>query len=113
MYPQNTNALIPPYTATEVGPSGKNICNIMITNKKIKGFYWCLVLLVRREDSKRRTWIKLVTTRMMRLVKRMGPRKLKSLPLFAAQKVYAVKDPTTHNVNIKASSTILPDKTHR
>lgn len=54
--------------------------------------------------------MKLVTTRMMRLVKRMGPRKLKSFPFFAAQKVYAVRDPTTDTVNIKASSTILPDK---
>lgn len=46
--------------------------------------------------------MKLVTTRMMRLVKRMGPRKLKSFPFFAAQKVYAVRDPTTDSVNIKA-----------
>lgn len=61
---------------------------------------------------KRQTCMKLVTTRMMRLVKRMGPRKLKSFPFFAAQKVYAVRDPTTENVNIKASRTILPDK-HR
>ena len=52
--------------------------------------------------------MKLVTTRMMRLVKRMGPRKLKSFPFFAAQKVYAVRDPTTDSVNIKASRTILP-----
>lgn len=63
---------------------------------------WCLVLLVRREYFRRRTWMKLVTTRMMRLVKRMGPRKLKSFPFFAAQKVYAVRDPTTDSVNIKA-----------
>lgn len=55
--------------------------------------------------------MKLVTTRMMRLVKRMGPRKLKSFPFFAAQNVYAVRDPTTDSVNIKASSTILPENT--
>ena len=57
--------------------------------------------------------MKLVTTRMMRLVKRMGPRKLKSLPFFAAQKVYAVRDPTTDSVNIKASRTILPDENRK
>jgi len=68
---------------------------------------------VRREDSERQTWMKLVTTRMMRLVKRMGPRKLKSFPFFAAQKVYAVRDPTTDRVNIKACSTIRPGKTRR
>jgi len=55
------------------------------------------------------TWIKLVRMRIMREVKRIGPRKLKSLPFFAAQKVYAVREQTTAEVRINASSTILPE----
>lgn len=47
--------------------------------------------------------------RIMRLVNRIGPRKLKSLPFLEAQKVYPVKEQTTAEVRINASSTILPE----
>lgn len=45
---------------------------------------------------------------MTRLVNKIGPKKLKSLPFFDAQKVYAVRDETTAEVKIKASNTIFP-----
>lgn len=47
--------------------------------------------------------------RIMRLVNRIGPRKLKSLPFLEAQKVYPVREQTTAEVRINASSTILPE----
>lgn len=52
--------------------------------------------------------MKPVRTRIMRPVNKIGPRKLKSLPFLEAQNVYPVKDTTTAEVKINASSTILP-----
>lgn len=46
----------------------------------------------------------------MRLVNRIGPRKLKSLPFLEAQKVYPVNEQTTAEVRTNASRTILPEK---
>nr|GMD68285.1 hypothetical protein Iba_chr12dCG7700 [Ipomoea batatas] len=53
-----------------------------------------------------------VRMRMTRLVNRIGPKKLKSLPFLAAQKVYPVKAETTADVKIRASSTIAPETSH-
>lgn len=47
----------------------------------------------------------------IRLVNKMGPKKLKSCPLLAAQCVYAVRDNTTAAVNRRASNTINPVST--
>lgn len=52
--------------------------------------------------------MKPVKIKTKRLVNKIGPRKLKSFPFLAAQKVYPVSAETTAEVNIKASSTILP-----
>lgn len=52
--------------------------------------------------------MKPVKIKMKRLVNKIGPRKLKSFPFLAAQKVYPVSAETTAEVNIKASSTIAP-----
>lgn len=78
MYPEKIIAPKALNTAVVVDPRGKKIC------------------------------IKLVRRSTMRLVNRIGPRKLKSLPFLLAQKVYPVRAETTAAVKIKASSTILP-----
>jgi len=49
-----------------------------------------------------------VRNRVNREVNNIGPRKLKSLPFLEAQKAYAVREETTAEVKINASSTIFP-----
>ena len=54
------------------------------------------------------TWMSANTSSTMREANRKGPRKLKSLPLFTAQKVYAVRLSTTTVVRIADSRMTLP-----
>nr|GMD63445.1 RING-H2 finger protein ATL67-like [Ipomoea batatas] len=82
MYPEKIIALMALKTAVDADPRGKNI------------------------------WADLHRMRMTRLVNRIGPKKLKSLPFLAAQKVYPVKAETTADVKIRASSTIAPETSH-
>lgn len=52
--------------------------------------------------------MKLKTIRTIMAPKRNGPKKLKSYPLFAAQKVYSVRLTTTTAVKITASKITFP-----
>jgi len=54
------------------------------------------------------TWMKENTMRTMTAPNKKGPRKLKSWPLLAAQKVYRVRDMTTTAVKITDSRITFP-----
>lgn len=110
MYPQNIIDARHPQTISDSLPSGNRICKKR--NKHIITIRGANSLIEHAYHAERfhdpNTCIRAKTMRTSKAPNKKGPKKLKSWPLLAAQKVQRVRLNTTTVVNITDSRMIFP-----